>query len=566
MLSYVWKLLRARWRITWNNIWRASRRRKIGLFFAAFGLAALAAFLVFASWGILSLMRRPEVAQFVTPDLIRAVPVLFTSATFLAGLLTNFGVLLQTLYLSGDMEFLLVAPVPTRAVFVAKLIQAVLPNFLFMSLFNLPALTGLGIAEGYNVTYFVMLPVTLVLLMLAGGGISAMGVMVVVRVVPARRVAEVLGLVGGVVSLLCSQSSQFMHLSGVTRSASSTQVLALASTATQFNTPYSPLAWPGRALVALGEGQWLLALLLVGVTIVLTLGIFVVSLVASEGLYITGWARTRSSSVQRRVVRAERRRAAHDSARQASERRLLPAAFTAIVAKDWKLLTRDLRNYSQLITPIVFGVIYTFSLARGTEQIPALPIGRQVVTYGGLFTALFVAWIFAARLALGGIGLEGKRYWLLKVAPLRPEVLLAAKFTVAYLPAFALGSIFLVAATLLGRAGVEALPYNWVALAGTVAALCAVYLAFGTVGANLTWEDPRQVTRGTMGCIGWIAGTATAGIIAVVFSGFPLLTLLGVPTVLAQGLGLTAGLALCAVALAAAFLGVRRRVALIGEA
>ena len=158
-------------------------------------------------------MRRPEVAQFVTPDLIRAVPVLFTSATFLAGLLTNFGALLQTLYLSGDMEFLLAAPVPARAVFVAKLIQAVLPNFLFMSLFNLPALIGLGIAQGYNVTYFVMLPVTLVLLMLAGAGISAMGVMVVVRVVPARRVAEVLGLVGGVISLLCS-AVEPVHASG----------------------------------------------------------------------------------------------------------------------------------------------------------------------------------------------------------------------------------------------------------------------------------------------------------------------------------------------------------------
>ncbi len=561
MLSYVWKLLRARWRITWNNIWRASRRRKIGVFFAVFGLAVLAGFLVFASWGILSVMRRPEVAQFVTPDLIRAVPVLFTGATFLAGLLTNFGALLQTLYLSGDMEFLLAAPIPTRAVFVAKLVQAVLPNFLFMSLFNLPALIGLGIAQGYNVTYFVMLPVTLVLLMLAGAGIAAMGVMVVVRVVPARRVAEVMGLVGGVTSLLCSQSGQFMRVSGAAQGPSSAQMSALAGAAAQFNTPYSPLAWPGRALVALGEGQWLLAVLLVGVTAALTLGVFAVSLVASERLYITGWARTRSSSTPRKVARARgaRRRAA-------GGRRLFPAAFTAILAKDWKLLTRDLRNYSQLITPIIFGVIYTFSLARGTQQMPATPIGRQVITYGGLGTALFVAWIFAARLALGGIGLEGKRYWLLKVAPLRPEILLAAKFAVAYLPSLALGSVFLVAATFLGRSGVEALPYNWVALAGTIAALCAVYLAFGTAGANLAWEDPRQVTRGMTGCMGWIAGTAMMGIMAAVFSGFPMLALLGVPVVLAQGLGLIVGLTLCAVALAAAFLWARGRVAWVGEA
>ena len=62
-----------------------------------------------------------------------------------------------------------------------------------------------------------------------------------------------------------------------------------------------------------------------------------------------------------------------------------------------------------------------------------------------------MAWIFAVRLALGGIGMEGKRYWLLKVAPLRAEVLLAAKFAVAYLPSLALGTVFLVAATFVGQ-------------------------------------------------------------------------------------------------------------------
>jgi hypothetical protein len=208
MLSYVWKLMRARWRITWNNIRRASRRRKIGYFLAAFGLTVLALVLVFVSWGVLTVLRRPEVAAFVTPDLTRSIPVFFTSATFLAGLLTNFGVLLQALYLAGDMEFLLAAPIPPRAVFVTKLVQAVLPNFLFMCLFNLPALIGLGIVQGYNVSYFVMAPVTLVLLMLAGAGISAVGVMGVVRLVPARRVAEVLGLVGGVTSILDRKSTR----------------------------------------------------------------------------------------------------------------------------------------------------------------------------------------------------------------------------------------------------------------------------------------------------------------------------------------------------------------------
>jgi len=559
MLSYVWKLLRARWRITWNNIRRANRRRKIGYLFAAFGLTVFAVVLVVASWGLLSLLRRPELAQFITPDLIRAIPVLFTSATFLAGLLTNFGVLLQALYLAGDMEFLLAAPVPVRAVFVAKLIQAVLPNFLFMCLFNFPALIGLGLAQSYNITYFVMLPVALVLLMLAGAGISAIGVILVVRLVPARRVAEVLGLVGGVTSILCSQSGQFMQFSRIGRSASSAQVMALANTAAQFDQPYLPLAWPGRALVALGEGHWLLALLLVGLTVVLTAGAFGLSLVTAERLYITGWARTRGT-LTRKAVRVERRRTR-------GIQRLLPAPFTALVIKDFKLLTRDLRNLSQLITPIVLGVVYTLSLVSGTERASSTAIGKSVIAYGGLGTALFVAWMFAARLALGGMGMEGKRYWMLKAAPLKAEVLLASKFIVAYLPALGLGTVFLIATALAGRQSPAALPYNWVALAAAIAALCAVYLAFGTAGANLKWENPSQITSGTMGCIGWLAGSATAAIVIAVFAGIPLaFSFFGLPDVLAQFIGLTVGLALCVGVMTAALWWARGRVALVGEA
>ena len=188
------------------------------------------------------------------------------------------------------------------------------------------------------------------------------------------------------------------------------------------------------------------------------------------------------------------------------------------------------------------------------------------MTYGSLGTALFVAWMFATRLALGGIGMEGKRYWLLKVAPLRAETLLAAKFVVAYLPSLALGSVFLIATIV--RWDVPAsrrCPTTGLHWPATIAALCAVYLAFGTVGANLTWEDPRQVTRGTMGCIGWVAGIGDNGIIAAVFSGSPLLSLLGVPVVLAQGLGLTVGLTVWLACWSPRCLWVRGRVAWVGE-
>jgi ABC-2 type transport system permease protein len=321
-----------------------------------------------------------------------------------------------------------------------------------------------------------------------------------------------------------------------------------------------PLAWPGRALVALGEGQWLAALLLVGVTAAVTLGAFAVSLAASERLYISGWARTRASAAPRKAARAERRR-------RSGRVRLLPTAVTALVVKDFKLLTRDLRNLSQLITPIVLGVIYTFSLVGGTRRGPvSSQLEREIVVYGSMGTALFVAWMFAMRLALGGIGMEGKRYWLIKVSPLHAEALLAAKFIVAYLPSLALGTVFLIATSLVGKLAPRLLPYNWAALAATIAALCAVYLAFGTVGANLKWEDPRQITRGTTGCIGWIVGSMTAATVAGVFMGLPpLVSWLGAPEAIGQIIGLSVGMTLAAGVTAVSLWWSRGRVALVGE-
>ncbi len=85
---------------------------------------------------------------------LESLPVLIFTGLFMGILVTSFGVLLQALYLSGDMDFLLSSPIPIRAVFITKLMQAVLPNFGLIALFGLPVLFGLGISGGYNFLYY----------------------------------------------------------------------------------------------------------------------------------------------------------------------------------------------------------------------------------------------------------------------------------------------------------------------------------------------------------------------------------------------------------------------------
>jgi hypothetical protein len=153
VLPAVWKLSVLRLRITWNGFRHAKLKKKIGTIFVWLMLLGFAVIIFSMSLFMLGLTRSPEFRQYVGVDLqivLTSIPALTLTILFTATLLTTFGVSLQTMYLSGDMDFLLATPVPIRAVFIAKMLQAVLPNFAIISLFGLPILFGLGISSGYH--------------------------------------------------------------------------------------------------------------------------------------------------------------------------------------------------------------------------------------------------------------------------------------------------------------------------------------------------------------------------------------------------------------------------------
>jgi ABC-2 type transport system permease protein len=110
------------------------------------------------------------------------------------------------------------------------------------------------------------------------------------------------------------------------------------------------------------------------------------------------------------------------------------------------------------------------------------------------------------RLALIGFSQEGKNYWLIKSSPVPPHWILSAKFMVAFIPATCLGWIFLLATNLLHRASFSTILYGLLVVTGTFAGLSGILLAFGVLGANFDWSDPRHMVRSSAGCFGSLIG------------------------------------------------------------
>ena len=217
ILPAVLKLLRLRWQINYNSFRHAKTKTKIWTVIGLAGIFGFSAFIFWVSTLLLVFLRSPAPVKYLGAGagfFLEAMPALVLSTMFIGILLTSFGVLLQALYLSGDMDFLLTVPVPVRAVFITKLLQAVLPNFSLMALFGLPVLYGLGISGGYNFIYYPGVLIMMISMTLAAAGLSALLVMAVVRVFPARRVAEVLGFFGALFSMVVSQSGNLSNSLG----------------------------------------------------------------------------------------------------------------------------------------------------------------------------------------------------------------------------------------------------------------------------------------------------------------------------------------------------------------
>jgi ABC-2 type transport system permease protein len=509
VLPAVGKLLRLRLRIMYNSFLHARLRGKVGTLILYTMLLGFGVFFFWLSKVLLDFVRSPEIARYSGMDftsVLTSIPALILSALFLGTLLTSFGVLLQALYLAGDMDFLISTPVPIRAVFIAKLLQAVIPNFAILAVIGLPILFGLGASSGYGPAYYPLVVLVMIALALAAAGLASLLVMLVVRVMSPRRAAEILAFFGALFGFACSQLGNFANLFGRDIHVSGTRMAGILLLA---EVRWLPLNWAGQGLVALGQNHWMPGLLLLGATLTVAIGIFAFALVTAEQLYYSGWA---GMQIVTRKKTARLSQPARTNAVGLGIARLFSSPVMGIVQKDYLTLRRDLRNLSQLITPLILGVMYTFSLLRRSSE-PSFggetgglffESFQVALSYMSVGMSLFVGWMILSRLAAMAFSQEGRNYWLLKIAPVRTGQLLLAKFLVAYLPAISLGLIFLlVISAVQGFSAVQFL-YSLIAMLMCQAGTAGILLSFGVMGANFTWDDPRKMNAGGVGCLGQI--------------------------------------------------------------
>ncbi len=501
-----------------NTFWRGKIGRKILLILAVLGLGAASYGLYRLTQAIVKALTSQGFAELLAraartiPGLsldvrlyLLALPsaVLFFALVLMV--LTSFTTVLSSLYLSGDMDMLLAAPVPMRAVFVVKFFGGLLVPYLLLFFLLGPFLLGFGQGLGWGAAFFVTAFVVLLLLPLLPTGLGALLVMAVVRVIPARRAREIVGVIGGMVGISWYIFSQFSNQLGP-RIANARMLDYLR----RFDNPLLPSAWAGRALTAAGQGDWAQLALYGGLFAVLSIGTFALCLALAERLYYAGWSNmsTQGGRIRRRPTTDDRRPTMAAGGRSSVVGRqllsLLPRQSAAVLYKDLRVFPRDLRNVQQLIFPLVLAGIWTFRLLTsgspfGNGQQPdALQSFSHLASAGISF---YICLVLSSAMGGASISREGRGFWLLKVAPISAWRLLIGKLTLAYLPYPTIGVLFVLFLSILQHSTpAEFARALALVLLGGLGAT-SITLGIGAAFPKLHWENPRQQNSLQAGCL-----------------------------------------------------------------
>ncbi|MBA3946383.1 MAG: hypothetical protein H0X37_17700 [Herpetosiphonaceae bacterium] len=534
LLSAVGVLVRAQLLIARNTFWRGKIGRKLLLVgavaliaFAAYGINRLMHALVggLTSPGFVSALQRAARANpgaGIPVDLkpfLTTVPSIIFFGTLLLLVLTSFSTVLSSLYLAGDIDMLVVAPVPMRAVFVVKFFGGLLLPYLLLFGLLGPALLGFGQGLGYGAAFFVTALLALLLFPLLPIGIGTLLVILVVRVIPARRAREMVAVIGGLVGLAWYVLSQFTR--EFSRRVANVQTL---NSLRRLDSPLLPSAWASRALLAAGQHDWPTLLMYGGLFAIVSLAIFGGCLLLAERLYYIGWS---NMAVQgghaHRHKRAEQSEAVHASLFDQLFA-FLPQQSRAVLAKDLRVFPRDLRNLQRLIFPLVIAIIWSIRL------ISSAPASRNLGFGAGIFDSLagagisfYICMTMAGALGGAGISREGKGFWLLQVAPISAFRLLLGKLALTYLPFPLIGTLFLAVFTVLRHSSVlvfaESLLLILVVGLGTSSLTLGINAAF----PRLNWDNPQRQTSWRAGVLTMVCYLVYLGIALGVAVGLPLL-------------------------------------------
>jgi hypothetical protein len=434
----------------------------------------------------------------------------FTGLSLLM-LVVGFPTVIASLFVGRDLLQLVVAPVRTRDIFVARLMTAVTANLL-LSFVLAAGVLGVGAGAGAPWFYFPMALLLIAVQVLVVTSLQAILMTVILRWVPAKLARDVAAAVAGLTGagLYLAWNLNLRKTFG--RRGAAPDISNLTSVVQRID--WLPTTWPGHALSGTLQGStgsavvWMLATLaLAAILVAIAELLYARTLLFGLGVFggtTTVWGRRR-----RRPLKPVSPLTA-DAVRARAE---LPTSwgaqgspYFAIARKDWLGFRRDVRRLTRLLPAMLLPLGYAAALSQPARNLSGFWSNVALVTFLSMF--------MSSALATPSIPSERRGFQLLRLAPLTMWQLLRAKVFIALPVVLATMLVFSVAVAVASKSGATQLLELLIFGVWLAVGFVSISVSGGAIDPHFEATDDRR-SVGVLGSLTSIGGSLGFSVLSI---------------------------------------------------
>jgi ABC-2 type transport system permease protein len=509
--------------------------------FGSIGVGVFAALFWGAFWLTGQLAAYEEFGDFLLRLGLSWLFLTFLAFLAFSGVVTT----LSTFFLSDDLRLLMVAPVSSRRLFMARFVRTVGQASWMVVVFLMPVLLGIGAGRCASFVFYVTAIGVVIPFATIPVAVGAAATLMIVNVFPARRARDILMLTGLLFAVSLVLIVRFMQPERLLRVESLPDIADFFATLQSPITPMLPSFWAGESLFASlhGSGD-----LLHGAALWTTAMAFTVFLAgANQRWHFSGYSRSQDAAKARVTPFKVIDLVVHALPMSTVRRQLL--------VKDVKVFLRDVSQWLQLLPLLALVLLYLYNFhTLDLERIPYMSgVVKNVYAFLNLGLAGFVLATVAVRFVFPAVSAEGAAFWIIRTSPISFRDFLWSKFWTGLVPILGLtlgltitANYFLGVDPFLKVVAAVGIVFMTFALVGLATGLGARYPRFGA--------DTNQVA-GSYGGVAFMILAVLFIIVTIVALGWPSALYLfrrvrGEPLTLANRIGMAscfAGMAVLSV-------------------
>lgn len=407
-----------------------------------------------------------------------------------------------TLFRNRETAWFLTLPVRPTQIYQWKFFEALVVSSWALIFLSAPMMLAYGQVRHVPWTFYLQVAALYVPFVVLPALLGSWAVVLLARYASGRRTKMFL-LAGCALALIWL----FVGVKPATEPVSQNEALTfeglLRHTRASLN-PYLPSAWVARATLAWSDGLarqgWFYFCLLLSNAL---MGMMVGFEVVGRGFHAS-WAATFASRAARSLAKAEARR--RGPARRslleltAEIPRRLSRPGTALLVKDIRLFWRDPTQWTQFM--IFFGLlcIYVANLRNVAANFDS-PFWEMVIAYLNLAACALTLSTLTTRFVFPQFSLEGRRIWILGLAPFGLRKVLFQKFWFAFfITALITGVVMMVSCRILHFSAWKTAAFL-AAIVLMSATLSGMAAGLGALFPNFREDNPSKIVSGFGGTL-----------------------------------------------------------------